>query len=67
MIYEGGNGMDYEGWGEGEGMESWEFGDCLAYFKKVEKRFGAGRYDKYRGDEGGIKLKRGGGRNGLFK
>ena len=29
--------MDYEGWAEPEGMESWDFAHCLPYFKRLEK------------------------------
>lgn len=29
--------MDYEGWAEPEGMETWDFAHCLPYFKKLEK------------------------------
>ncbi len=37
MIYQRGNPMDYEGWAEPEGMETWDFAHCLPYFKKLEK------------------------------
>lgn len=37
MIYQRGNPMDYEGWAEPEGMESWDFAHCLPYFKRLEK------------------------------
>ena len=33
MIYQRGNPMDYEGWAEPEGMETWDFAHCLPYFK----------------------------------
>ena len=42
---------------EPEGMETWDFAHCLPYFK-TRKTFGA-PYDKYRGHDGPIKLKRG--------
>lgn len=67
MIYQRGNPMDYEGWAEPEGMETWDFAHCLPYFKKLEKTFGATPYDRYRGHDGPIKLKRGPATNPLFK
>lgn len=57
MIYQRGNPMDYEGWAEPEGMETWDFAHCLPYFKRLEKTYGAAPYDKYRGHQGPIKLK----------
>ncbi|WEN69680.1 choline dehydrogenase [Staphylococcus sp. NRL 16/872] len=67
MIYQRGNPMDYEGWAEPEGMETWDFAHCLPYFKRLEKTYGAAPYDKYRGHQGPIKLKRGPATNPLFK
>lgn len=67
MIYQRGNPMDYEGWAEPEGMETWNFAHCLPYFKRLEKTYGAAPYDKYRGHQGPIKLKRGPATNPLFK
>ena len=32
MIYQRGK-MDYEGWAEPEGMDTWDFAHCLPYFK----------------------------------
>ena len=52
MIYQRGNPMDYEGWAEPEGMETWDFAHCLPYFKKLEKTYGAAPYDKFRGHDG---------------
>ena len=34
--YQRGNPMDYEGWAEPEGMDTWDFAHCLPYFKKLE-------------------------------
>ncbi|MDQ7176506.1 GMC family oxidoreductase N-terminal domain-containing protein, partial [Staphylococcus chromogenes] len=59
MIYQRGNPMDYEGWAEPEGMDTWHFAHCLPYFKKLETTYGAAPYDKVRGHDGPIKLKRG--------
>ncbi|HDH6648787.1 TPA: choline dehydrogenase [Staphylococcus aureus] len=67
MIYQRGNPMDYEGWAEPEGMETWDFAHCLPYFKKLEKTYGAAPYDKFRGHDGPIKLKRGPATNPLFQ
>ncbi|WP_053017543.1 choline dehydrogenase [Staphylococcus haemolyticus] len=67
MIYQRGNPMDYEGWAEPEGMESWDFAHCLPYFKRLEKTYGATPFDQFRGHHGPIKLKRGPATNPLFK
>ena len=67
MIYQRGNPMDYEGWAEPEGMETWDFAHCLPYFKRLEKTYGAAPYDQYRGHQGPVKLKRGPATNPLFK
>ena len=67
MIYQRGNPMDYEGWAEPEGMDTWDFAHCLPYFKKLETTYGAAPYDKVRGHDGPIKLKRGPATNPLFK
>lgn len=67
MIYQRGNPMDYEGWAEPEGMETWDFAHCLPYFKRLEKTYGAAPFDQYRGHNGPIKLKRGPATNPLFK
>ena len=52
MIYQRGNPMDYEGWAEPEGMESWDFAHCLPYFKRLEKTYGATPFDQFRGHHG---------------
>ncbi|KMR64799.1 hypothetical protein EY01_15235, partial [Staphylococcus aureus] len=59
MIDRRGDPMDYEGWAEPEGMESWDFAHCIPDFKKGEKTYGAGPYDKFKGHDGQIKVKRG--------
>ncbi|MCG3400468.1 choline dehydrogenase [Staphylococcus massiliensis] len=66
MIYQRGNPLDYEGWGEPEGMDTWDYAHCLPYFKRLEKTFGATKDDKFRGHHGPIKLRRGPAKNPLF-
>lgn len=67
MIYQRGNPLDYEGWGSVEGMETWKYANCLPYFKKLEKTFGADKSDQFRGKNGPIKLRRGPAKNPLFQ
>lgn len=67
MIYQRGNPMDYNGWGNSEGMETWDFAHCLPYFKRLENALGAPSNDEYRGHKGPIKLKRGPAKNPLFQ
>lgn len=67
MIYQRGNPLDYEGWGSVEGMETWKYANCLPYFKKLEKTFGADKSDRFRGKNGPIKLRRGPAKNPLFQ
>ncbi|HLX02339.1 MAG TPA: choline dehydrogenase [Trinickia sp.] len=38
MCYIRGNALDYDGWAENKGLESWSYLDCLPYFKKAETR-----------------------------
>jgi choline dehydrogenase len=38
MCYIRGNALDYDGWAEQPGLESWSYLDCLPYFKKAETR-----------------------------
>src|SRR5699024_5072333 len=49
MIYQRGNPMDYERWGEDPGMETWDFAHCLPYFKRLENALGSDASDEYRG------------------
>ena len=67
MIYQRGNPLDYEGWGSVEGMETWKYANCLPYFKKLEKTFGADKSDQFRGKNGPIKLRSGPAKNPLFQ
>jgi choline dehydrogenase len=54
MIWIRGNALDFEKWSKDKGLDNWDYAHCLPYFKKVEKRLIGG--DKYRGDEGNLKL-----------
>ena len=67
MIYQRGNPLDYEGWAEPEGMESWDFAHTVYLILKIRKTFGAAPHDQFRGHQGPIKLKRGPATNPLFK
>ena len=50
MCYIRGNALDYDGWAQRKGLESWSYFDCLPYFKKAESRdIGA---NDYHGDSG---------------
>ncbi|PTB22163.1 choline dehydrogenase [Trinickia symbiotica] len=52
MCYIRGNALDYDGWAQREGLESWSYLDCLPYFRKAETR-DAGPND-YHGGEGPV-------------
>ncbi|HLQ85190.1 MAG TPA: choline dehydrogenase [Salinisphaeraceae bacterium] len=50
MCYIRGNAMDYDNWAETEGLEHWNYAQCLPYFRKAETRdIGA---NDYHGDSG---------------
>ncbi|HEC2160927.1 TPA: choline dehydrogenase [Staphylococcus delphini] len=66
MIYQRGNPLDYEKWGQPEGMDTWDYAHCLPYFKRLETTFGADADDPIRGLNGPIKLRRGPADNPLF-
>ncbi|MFN2353538.1 MAG: choline dehydrogenase [Desulfopila sp.] len=54
MIYIRGNALDYEKWGQNEGLEDWDYAHCLPYFNKFETRMiGA---DAYHGSNGPMYL-----------
>ncbi|WP_321929090.1 choline dehydrogenase [Paraburkholderia guartelaensis] len=52
MCYIRGNALDYDGWAERKGLESWSYLDCLPYFRKAETR-DVGAND-YHGGEGPV-------------
>jgi len=64
MIFQRGNPMDYERWGNLPGLEKWDYAHCLPYFKKMENCLAGG--DDFRGSVGPLKLERGPGTNPLF-
>jgi choline dehydrogenase len=65
MIFQRGNPLDYERWGNDSGMESWNYAHCLPYFKRMETCL-AGP-DEYRGGDGPLVLERGPATTPLFK
>lgn len=65
MIFQRGNPMDYEKWGQLEGMSHWDYAHCLPYFKRMENCLMGG--DDYRGDNGPLALERGPAVSPLFK
>lgn len=66
MIYQRGNPMDYERWGNDPGMENWDFAHVLPYFKRLENALDSPN-DEMRGHHGPIKLTRGPATNPLFR
>ncbi len=65
MIFQRGNPMDYERWGNDEGMAHWDYNHCLPYFKRMENCMAGG--DDFRGDDGPLVLERGPATNPIFK
>lgn len=65
MIFQRGNPLDYERWGNDAGMENWNYAHCLPYFKRMENCLAGG--DDFRGDNGPLILERGPATNPLFK
>jgi choline dehydrogenase len=51
-IYNRGQRLDYDGWAQ-RGNRGWGYADVLPYFKRLERRIGAGD-DTFRGREGGL-------------
>jgi choline dehydrogenase len=49
MCYIRGNALDYDGWAQREGLETWSYLDCLPYFRKAETR-DVGPNDYHGGD-----------------
>lgn len=67
MIFQRGNPMDYEKWGNHEGMENWDYAHCLPYFNKMETALAADPDDPRRGHDGPLKLTRGPATSPLFQ
>ena len=67
MIFQRGHPMDYERWAADKGMQSWDYGHCLPYFKRMENCLAADRDDEFRGHSGPLELERGPATNPLFE
>ena len=65
MIFQRGNPLDYEKWGNLPGMRQWDYAHCLPYFKRMEHCLAGG--DDFRGSEGPLKLERGPANTPLFQ
>ncbi len=68
MIFQRGNPMDYDKWGDMPGLENWDWAHCLPYFKRMETTL-AGQdptQDGLRGEDGPLTLERGPAKNPLF-
>src|SRR6201995_913312 len=57
MIFQRGNPLDYERWKDEGGLDDWDYGHCLPYFKKMETCLPGA--DEWRGGEGPLILERG--------
>lgn len=55
MTFLRGNPRDYDNWAEVEGCTGWSHADCLPYFKKFERRDGAGNSFRHDGGMVGVK------------
>jgi choline dehydrogenase len=66
MIFQRGNPLDYERWGADPGMETWDYGHCIPYFKRMERCMAADREDVYRGHAGPLVVERGPATSPLF-
>jgi len=64
MIFQRGNPLDYERWANDPGMESWDYLQCLPYFKRMETCLEGA--DAWRGGSGPLVLERGPATNPLF-
>jgi len=64
MIFQRGNPLDMERWGQEPGMESWDYAHTLPYFKKMENCLAGA--DEWRGGSGPLKLERGPAEGPLF-
>ena len=67
MIFQRGNPMDYEKWGNLPGMSNWGWSHVLPYFNKMETALGADANDPRRGHNGPLKLTRGPATSPLFQ
>ncbi|WP_293818569.1 choline dehydrogenase [uncultured Corynebacterium sp.] len=67
MIFQRGNPMDYEKWGNLPGMSNWGWSHVLPYFNKMETALGADANDPRRGHTGPLKLTRGPATSPLFQ
>jgi choline dehydrogenase len=67
MIFQRGNPMDYERWGQDPGMQAWDYAHCLPYFKRMEDCLAAEQDDPFRGHGGPLTLERGPATNPLFE
>lgn len=67
MIFQRGNPMDYEKWGQLPGMSNWDYAHCLPYFNKMETAKGADPQDPRRGHDGPLYLSRGPATTPLFQ
>ncbi len=65
MVYLRGNRLDYDGWARTNGLESWSYGHCLPYFKRMESS--ANGPSPYRGGSGPLKVTIPECRNPLFQ
>jgi len=68
MIFQRGNPLDYEKWGQDAGMAAWNYAHCLPYFKRMEDCLAAhvDEQDEVRGKDGPLVLERGATANPLF-
>jgi choline dehydrogenase len=66
MIFQRGNPLDYDGWAAAPGMETWDYAQCLPYFKRMEDCLAAAPDDPWRGHGGPLVLERGPATNPLF-
>jgi choline dehydrogenase len=65
MIFQRGNPLDFERWAADPGMESWNYANCLPYFKRMETCLAGA--DEWRGGSGPLALERGPATNPLFQ
>ncbi|MDK8758129.1 choline dehydrogenase [Corynebacterium sp. MSK151] len=67
QIYQRGNPMDYDKWGDTKGLENWGWNHVLPYFKRMENALGSDKDDPRRGHDGPLRMKRGPADSPLFK